>query len=155
MTTEACPERSAFRAASSIYRRCPFLPRPGFLSVRSRSPSRRPWFQRNDGEEGMPRRVLSILCIVEQLRPTPRIQAICEYTFSLYFPPQFDLFHCLSFSLLSVFLSLYFSFFRFHSPPPLSLSLSPLCLLPRSGRHFVLCGVANASAMTAAYSQND
>lgn len=38
------------------------------------------WFQRNDGEERAPRRVLSILCIVEQLRPTLRMRAICEYT---------------------------------------------------------------------------
>jgi len=75
---------------------------------------------RGRGEgRGVPRRVLSILCIVEQLRPTPRIRAICEYTFSsatllgkpysIVLPPS-----------LSVFLPFYFF--------PLFLPLS-LCSL--------------------------
>lgn len=59
----------------------------------------------------VPRRVLSSLCIVEQLRPTPRIRTICEYTRSLSatFPcvrpiPSFGLlFLPLSFLPLSLF----------------------------------------------------
>lgn len=79
------PERSIFGTASSIYRHCPFLPRVGGgLSLRPARrfsvllpvPSR--WFQKSYGG-GVPARVLSILCIAKQLRPTPRLRAICEY----------------------------------------------------------------------------
>lgn len=97
MTTEACPERSVFKRlvqfiglvlfslARTRTRALSVLPA---LSTSSFPPQRR--FQRSDGGGLVPRRVLSILCIVEQLRPTPRIQAICEYMLALCFvPPLF------------------------------------------------------------------
>lgn len=81
------------------------------------------WFQRSD-RGGVPRRVLSILCIVEQLRPTPRIRAICEYTRSPSATfPLFDLFHRFAFSFsrsLSPFFFCPFLFFSY-----LSVSFSP------------------------------
>lgn len=152
---------SVFGTASSIYR-CPslFLRLVRcFLSVspaRFHPPSRRVAVvsEERRGRGGMgvyePRRVLSSLCIVEQLRPTPRIRTICEYTRSpsAIPSPVFDLFHR---SVFSFSRSLFFASFSFFSLS-LRFFLSPL---PRRGRHFVLRGVANASAMTAAYSQND
>lgn len=55
---------------------------------------------------------------------------------------------------LSLSLASFFSSFsRYFSGSFFFISLQ--CPLPRRGHHFVLRGVANASAMTAAYSRND
>lgn len=151
MTTEAWLERSVFKRLVQFIGLVLFsLARAGTRSLRPAGafPVLLPaaWFQRSDGGGLVPRRVLSILCIVEQLRPTPRIRAICEYTLALCFPPT-------PFRRFSPFpLSLSISFSLSSHPSPF---LPPHHQLPRRGRHFVLRGVANASAMTAAYSQND
>lgn len=85
-------ERSIFGRASSIYRRCPFLSLAWAFS-----PTCPALFHpllpvavvsEEEGGWGLPARVLSILCIAEQLRPTPRLRAICEYMrFPLPLPP--------------------------------------------------------------------
>lgn len=82
MTTEA-RIRGIFGRASSIYRRCPFLSLAWAFS-----PTCPALFHpllpvavvsEEEGGWGLPARVLSILCIAKQLRPTPRLRAICEY----------------------------------------------------------------------------
>lgn len=128
MTTEACPERSAFRAASSIYRRCPFLPRPGFLSVRSRSPSRRAagrGFRETTGRRGCPGGFCpsfvssSNYDLPHEYKPYVNIRSPStshpSSTYSTVYPSLSSPSFCLSIFLSSAF-----------NPPSLSLTLSPV-----------------------------
>lgn len=115
------------------------------------------WFQRNDGGGVSPGEFCpSFVSSSNYDLPheyEPYVNIYCALP-----PPSFPVRPIPSFGLLFLPLSLVFASFSFFLslslPFPSSLSL-PHPPLPRRGRHFVHRGVANASAMTAAYSQND